>query len=370
VILPDAGNQRFFERAIGLSLIASLVAACVWVTLPLLVPLLWALVLTVAVWPVYAWLCRRLHGHRKTAATLTSLLIFLAAALPTGLLIASLADNARALGGIFQRLTGHGPPQPPAFLVTLPIIGTLIEAAWREATVNVGVVVEQVQPYIGRATGWLLVRGADFGLAVIQFLSAILLSGVLFVTGEAAASVMRRFVARIGSAREVALLNLAGLTIRGVAIGVIGTAFAQSLLAGMGLFIAGAPGKVLLSFIVFLVAVLQLPTALILLPVGGWLIWDGSTWQGIFLAVWSMTLVNTVDNLVRPYLISQGAKLPFLLTMLGAIGGLLAWGFLGLFLGPTLLGVAYTLFHNWLDDDRVGGPRPRLLLPDDVESTR
>jgi predicted PurR-regulated permease PerM len=136
----------------------------------------------------------------------------------------------------------------------------------------------------------------------------------------------------------------------------------------VGLFIAGAPGKVLLSFIVFLIAVLQLPTPFILLPVAAWLIWDGSTWQGIFLAIWSMTLVNMVDNLVRPYLISQGAKLPFLLTMLGAIGGLLAWGFLGLFLGPTLLGVAYTLFHNWLEDDRYDGPRTNLLLSDDAGS--
>ena len=164
--------------------------------------------------------------------------------------------------------------------------------------------------------------GAGLGFAIIEFLVAIVIAAILFVTGEAAVQVLRRFVARIGGAHHLGLLDVAAQTIRGVAAGVIFTAFIQAVLLALGLLVVGAPGPVLLSFLTFFLLVIQLPNWLVWLPVVAWLGYKGSTGYAIFLFVWGTFVVSTVDNFIRPYLISQGAKLPLLLIFVGVIGGL------------------------------------------------
>jgi predicted PurR-regulated permease PerM len=362
--VPDERSRQFFERAIGLALIASLGAACLTITAPFIIPMLWGIILAVSTWPLYRRLRDALHGHRKTAATIMALLLLLVMASPIALLIVSLAENADEIGAMVGGLRNLERPSPPAWLAGLPLVGPAIDAFWREATANVGGLLEQAQPYVAGATGWLLARGADLGLALVEFLVAVVIAGILYVTGESATAILRRFVGRVGNEEQVALLDLAGRTIRGVAIGVIGTAFVQGAIATLGLLVAGAPAPVLLGFAVFMTAVVQLPTAVALLPVAGWLFWSGQTWQAVFLGVWALAVVNTIDNFVRPYLISQGANLPFLLIIVGVVGGLLTWGFIGIFLGATLLAVSYTLFRNWLDDDRYSRPWPTLVVPD------
>jgi predicted PurR-regulated permease PerM len=359
--VPEERNRQFFERAIGLALIASLAAACVAITAPFIIPMLWGTILAVSTWPLYRRLRDALGGHRKTAATIMATLLLLVMASPIALLIASLADNADAIGALVGDLRNLERPSPPAWLATLPVVGPAIDAFWRQATANVGGLLEQAQPYVAGATGWLLARGADLGLALLEFLVAIVIAGILYVTGEPAMAILRRFVGRIGNEEQVALLDLAGRTIRGVAIGVIGTALVQGTVATVGLLVAGTPAPVLLGFAVFMTAVVQLPTAVTLLPVAGWFFWHGQTWQAVFLSVWALAVVNTIDNFVRPVLISQGANLPFLLIVVGVVGGLLTWGFIGIFLGATLLAVGYTLFRNWLDDDRYSRPWPVLV---------
>ena len=332
-------------------------------TAPFIVPILWGIIIAVSTWPLYRRLKDMLYGHRKTAAVIMVTLLLITLVTPIVVLAASIADNAQKIGELVGSLAGVRHLPPPAWLTALPAVGPAIETIWREASQNLGVVFEQLQPYLAQATGWLLARGAGLGLAVLEFLVATVITGILYVTAEPAVATVRRFVAKIGSEREVALLEVAGRTIRGVAVGVIGTALVQGVIASVGLFIVGAPGPVLLGFVTFMAAVMQLPTAVVLLPVAGWLFWQGLTWQAIVLTVWSLGLVNTVDNFVRPYLISQGANLPFLLIVVGVVGGLLTWGFIGIFLGATLLAVTYTLFLNWLDDDRYDRPWPALIMP-------
>jgi predicted PurR-regulated permease PerM len=362
---PAPPPRPFVERIMVVAVVASLAAACLAVTQPFVIPLIWATILTVSTWPVYRRLRDRLGGRGKTAAALMVLLLFLILTVPIVLLIASLAENARAIGGLVGEAPRLRVPGPPGFLTGLPLVGPAIEAFWRGATANAGATLEQVQPYIARATGWLLARGADLTVALFEFLVAIVIAGILYVTGEAALATLRRLVGRLGGGqREVDLLDLAGRTIRGVAVGVMGTAIVQGTLAGLGFLATGAPAPALLGFATFLCAVMQLPTALVLLPVAGWLFAQGMTWQAIALAAWALAVVNTVDNFVRPYLISQGADLPFLLIFVGVVGGLLTWGFVGIFLGATLLAVSYKLFRNWLeDDDPSRPPRTRLIVP-------
>lgn len=371
---PQAGpaapraDRSLFERIVVLVVVAALTIACLVVVSPFLIPLIWATILTVSTWPVYRRLRDRLGGHRKTAAAAMVLLLFLLLIGPTALLVASFADNARAVGELVGGMDQVRVPGPPAFLTNLPLVGPSIEAFWRGATANAGATLEQARPYIGQVTGWLLARGADLTVALIEFLVAIVITGILYVTAEPALATLRRLVGRLGgAAREVALLDLAGRTIRGVAVGVIGTAIVQGLLASIGFLITGTPAPALLAFLTFLVAVMQLPTAVVLLPVAAWLGLEGMTWQAAALTAWALAVVNTVDNFVRPYLISQGADLPFLLIFVGVVGGLLTWGFIGIFLGATLLAVSYKLFRNWLEDDTAAAAprsaRPRPVVP-------
>ena len=359
--MSEDRNRQFFERAIGLALIASLVAACVTVTAPFIMPLLWGVIIAVSTWPLYRRLRDALGGYRKLAATLLAILLTLVLVTPIVVLSFTLADNVQAIVGLLTGLNHYRLPPPPPWLHTMPLIGPRANEYWREAMLNTSAIFERAQPYITGLTTWLLARGADLGLAMLEFLVAIVIAGVLYVTGEPGVEIVRRFIRRIASEREVALVELAGRTMRGVAIGVIGTAFVQGVIASVGLVIAGAPGAVLLGFLTFVVSVSQLPTALVLLPMAGWLFWSDMTWQAIFLAVWCLAVVGMVDNVVRPILISHGARLPFMLITIGVLGGLLTWGFIGIFLGATLLGVSYTLFRNWLDDDRYVQAWPTML---------
>jgi predicted PurR-regulated permease PerM len=317
------------------------------------------LIIAVSTWPVYRRVRDGLGGRPKLAATLVALLLALTLAAPVVALSLSLAGYAQAIGPLVERLGQAGPPPPPEWLAGLPLVGPSLDGLWREATADLGGVLGQLRPYLPGITGWALARGAGLGLALAQFLAAILVAAVLHVTGQGALALLARLIRRVAGQREVALLDLAAGTIRGVAIGVVGTAVVQGAVAGVGLLIAGAPATLPLSFATFAVAVVQLPAPAVLLPVAGWLFWDGATWQAIFLAAWALLAVGTVDNLVRPYLISQGADLPFVLVVVGVVGGLLAWGFLGMFLGATLLAVGHSLLRDWLDEGRRPPRRAR-----------
>jgi predicted PurR-regulated permease PerM len=178
-------------------------------------------------------------------------------------------------------------------------------------------------------------------------------AGVLFVHGKAAAGLLEDVIARVGGERQAAIVGLAGRTIRGVANGIVGTALVQALLALGAFVLAGLPAAFLLAIAVFMVAVLQLPTQLLTVPIALAVLYAGDPRWGVFLLLWGLLVVGLVDNFLRPYLISQGTRLPILLIFVGVIGGLLAYGILGLFIGPVILAVAWTLLLDWLREGRT-----------------
>ena len=361
--MDEAGSffsrDRFIERVILLTLLAFLVFACVQIVSPFIGPMLWGIIITVATWHPYRRLAKLLGNRRKLAAVLMSLALLLILVVPISLLVDSLAEGIGAVAGLLRDLTSVRLPEPPDWLRSLPVIGLTLDSQWREAMVDLPAALQQLQPYIGTAAGYGLSWGAGLGFATVEFLVAIVIAGILYVTGESGVQVLRRFVARVGGAHHLGLLDVAAQTIRGVAAGIIFTAFIQAVLLAMGLLVVGAPGTVLLSFLTFFLLVIQLPNWLVWLPVVAWLGYRGETGFAIFLFVWGTFVVSTVDNFIRPYLISQGAKLPLLLIFVGVIGGLLAYGFIGLFVGATLLGVGYTLFRSWLDEEP---PPPEIVL--------
>lgn len=349
--VADFLRDRFIERVILLALLAFLVFACLQIVSPFLGPLLWGIIITVSTWPLYRRLVQRLGGRKKIAATIMAVGLLVVLVVPISLLVESLAEGIAAVAGLLRDLTTVVLPPPPDWLATVPVLGPTLDQQWREAMVDLPASLEQLRPYIGTAASWALSWGAGLGVAAIQFVIAIIIAGILYVTGETAVRTLQRFVARIGGEHHLGLLDVAGQTIRGVAAGIIFTAFLQAVLLAFGLAVVGAPGSIVLGFLTFFLLVLQLPNFLVWLPVVIWLVYRGEHGLGIFLTIWGFFIVSTIDNFIRPYLISQGAKLPLLLIFVGVIGGLLAYGFIGLFIGATLLGVGYTLFLSWLDEE-------------------
>jgi predicted PurR-regulated permease PerM len=351
----DQGNDflkdRFIERVILLALLASLVFVCIQIVRPFIGPMLWGIIIAVAIWHPYRKLAKQLGGRRILASVLVSLALLLILVAPMYLLVDSLAEGVRGVAALMRDLTTIRLPEPPAWIRDLPVVGIDLDDQWRRAMVDLPASLAQLQPYIGTAAGYGLSWGAGLTFAIIEFLVSIVIAAIMLVTGEAGVQVLRRFVARIGGVHHLGLLDVAAQTIRGVAAGIIFTAFLQAVLLVLGLVVVGAPGPVLLGFLTFFLLVLQLPNWLVWIPVVIWLGYKGETGLAIFLFVWGFFVVSTIDNFMRPYLISQGARLPLLLIFVGVIGGLLAYGFIGLFVGATLLGVGYTIFRSWLDEE-------------------
>lgn len=346
--------DRFFERAIGLLTIGLLIAACIKIVAPFTGALIWSTIIAVAAWPVFERLTRRLGGRAVIAATLITVAILLVIAMPVALLINSLAEHVQGVLHITEDVSSLRLPGPPEWVNRVPLVGPEIESRWLAAVENLETTLTKIRPWIGKAATWTVSQGAHLTLSLLEFLLATVLAGFLFVHGKSLAGLLERFASAIAGESGAGLVHTAGLTIRSVTIGVMGTALIQSVLTALGLLLAGVPGALLLWFASFLLATLQLGTALVWIPAAIWLEIQDQTGWTIFLVVWGL-FVNTIDNFIKPYLIAQGSGTPLAIVFLGVIGGMLAWGFIGIFIGSTLLAVSHALLKAWLDAKREPG---------------
>jgi predicted PurR-regulated permease PerM len=289
-------------------------------------------------------------GQRPVLAAVISTCVLIALLVaPFTWMAVSLGQAVPEVARLIGDLASRALPAPPAWVSGIPVIGAVVEEAWASATTDLPGAVKGLAPDAEKAGVWVLSQGASATLAVLEFLFAILISGVFLVTADRASAVAERIVARldIGGGK---LLATVVTTIRSVALGIVGTAAIQAMVSAAGLLVAGVPGVALLGFLTFLIALIQLPTLLVWAPAALWLYLDGQVAAGIGLAIYGGLIVNWVDNILRPLIISRGAKLPFALIFIGVIGGVLAWGLLGLFIGPTLLAVAYSLVVAWMGE--------------------
>ena len=218
----------------------------------------------------------------------------------------------------------------------------------------------KVTPYARDLTTWLLTQAGVVGTLTLQFLLTVAIAGVMYGQGEATARKMRLFGRKLGGSRGEDAVVLSSQAIRGVALGVGVTAIVQAVVGGIGLAIAGVPFATLLTAVMFILCIVQLGPLFVLAPATIWVFWNGSTGWGVFLLVWTMT-VGIMDNFLRPVLIRRGADLPLLLIFAGVIGGLLGFGLVGIFVGPVMLAVSYTLVDAWLETPSETG---HLRAPD------
>jgi len=342
--------------------IGALLGASLWIVRPFLGPAIWAVMVVVATWPLMLRAERLLWGRRGLAVLAMTILLLLLFVVPMVLATVTIVDRADEMVELAKAAAAyHLPEKPPPWLVGLPMVGGVIERAWDQATaLGLRDLWPRLTPYAGNLTRWFVSQVGSVGFLLVQFLITVVIAAVMYATGEQAASLVLRFARRLGGERGASVVVLAGGAIRGVALGVGVTALVQAVLGGAGLALAGVPLAGLLTAVMFMFCIAQIGPVPVLVPAALWAFWNGSTGWGIFLLVWA-GIVATLDNVLRPLLIRMGADLPLLLIFAGVIGGLLSFGLVGIFAGPVVLAVAYTLLEAWIAD---GEPQPVLPPPE------
>ena len=336
--------------------VAFLVVGCFVVLQPFVSDLLWAVVLSFSTWPLYSRAVDILGGRRTAAATLMTSLLATTLVAPFLVVGFSLGENVDTLTVAIRKLL-EGPPEPPAWLNDVPFVGVRLQDYWQSLAQDGAKFLAELQKLFAAMSKWLLDTGLVLGAGIFKLALSVFITFFLYRDGAAIAVRLRAGMERIAGARAQRLLELAGATVRGVVYGILGTALAQGILAGLGFWIAGVPGPFFLGLLSFFLSVIPMGPPLVWLPASLWLFNQGSTGWGIFLVVWGAIVVSSIDNIIKPYLISQGSDLPFVLVLLGVLGGAIAFGLIGIFLGPTLLAVGYNLFREWTMSG-AAGPAP------------
>ena len=344
---PDL-HRDLARTVLAVLTIFALMAASFWILRPFLAAIIWSSMIVVSTWPIMLAIQRRLWGKRVLAVVVMTAALLLIFVAPFSAAIGTIVANADEIAGWIRGLADVTLPPPPTFIEAIPFVGEKITALWREYAVEGFAKLTLVlQPYAGLITRWFVAEVGSFGLVSAQFLLTVVISAILYATGEETAQWMRRFGRRLAGERGDNVVRLAGQAIRGVALGVVVTALVQSLLGGIGLAVAGVPFATVLTAVMFMLALAQIGAVPVLLCGLAWLWWKDATAWFFALLVWTV-IVGSLDNVIRPILIKKGADLPLLLIFAGVIGGLFAFGLLGLFVGPVILAVAYTLLDAWV----------------------
>jgi predicted PurR-regulated permease PerM len=346
-----ASESRDLARTtLAILFIVGLMAASFMVVQPFLPATVWATTLVIATWPLLLQLQARLGGRRAIAVAVMTLALALVVLVPLTLAISAVVARSDKIIAFVSAAPSFHLPAPPQWVADIPVVGGKASARWQElADSGIADLLQWVRPYLGRVTQWFVGAAGSLGGTLLHLTVTIVFAAILYAQGEKAAAWCVRFGRRLAGERGVEAVQLAGQAIRSVALGVVVTAVAQTLVMGIGLAIAGVPQAGLLSAIVLLLCVAQLGPVLVAVPAIIWLFWSGDTVPGIVLIVFTAVAL-TMDNFLRPILIRRGADLPLLLILAGVIGGLLAFGLLGLFLGPVILAVSYTLLQRWVAD--------------------
>ncbi len=344
-------RQDLARPLLAIAITAALVLGSLWVLSPFLMAFVWAIMIVVSAWPLMLGIERRLGGRRWLAVCVMILGLLVALLLPLTLAIATLVDNSEQIIAAAGSVKSLAAPLPPDWLGGLPYVGGKLTQLWVQgAALGLQGLATKAAPYAGSLTRWFALRMGGLSMVVVQIVLAIAMSAFLFLHGETANSLLDRFARRVGGDKAHQILELAAGAIRGVALGVGVTALVQALLGGIGLALTGIPFATVLTALMFMLCIAQIGVMPVLLPAIIWLYAAGHSGWGTFLVVWTLIIVN-LDNFLRPWLIRRGADLPLLLIFVGVIGGIISLGLVGIFIGPLLLAVSYTLLNSWLQKE-------------------
>ncbi len=350
------GPVDITHAALSVAFLAVLATATFWVLSPFLTSILWATIICVAIWPVVIRLEGMLGRRRSLAVVIITTAILVVVFVPVTLALTTIVRNAQHVTTDLKYLEGLALPAAPPWLERIPFGGRRMAAGW---TRFVGLESEQrlaeLTPYVQAALQWFVVKAGSVGMMLLQFLLTALISPILLVNGEQVTGAVLRFAERLAGRQGREAATQAARAIRGVVLGVVVTALMQAAIGGLGLYVAGVPAAALLTAVMLFLCLAQLGPMLVLVPAVIWLYWSGATTTATILLV--ITVIDgALDNVVRPVLIKRGANQPLVLIFAGVIGGLLAFGIIGLFIGPVVLTVAYTLLAAWVSDEAAARP--------------
>ena len=335
------------ERVLLALLLGGIAVGCILVLYPFFSSLLWAAILVFTTWPVCEWLHTHARLRRGPAAGVMVALTAVVLVLPLALAAPGGATDVNHLRGVVEDALRAGLPGSPDWLFDIPLIGQTLGNLWNRWAADISVMVEAMQPYFGIVLEGGL--GLLLGLAngVLLFVLALFIAFFFYLYGDPIAARLRVILQRIAGARADRLIDVTGATVRGVVYGILLTAIVQGILTAFGLWLSGVPRPVLLGAVAGFLSVLPIGAPLVWIPAALWLMGSGHLGWGIFLAVYGVMAVSGADSVIRPWFIARGAQLPFVLTVLGVLGGAIAFGLIGIFLGPVLLGIGYTLVKEW-----------------------
>jgi predicted PurR-regulated permease PerM len=354
-------NQKAIERGAGIALIAALFLGCILVLRPFISALLWAAILCLATWPIYETLARRLGGRRTLAAFLMTLILLLVLFLPFVLVGFSYADNIRDAIQWINRFSGDTAfDTPPEWLANIPYLGHKVSEHWGEFSANSERIWKSLRPWLNKAGGWVLQHSLGFAQGLFMMGISLLVVFFFYRDGQKVVDRIRRGFGQLIGETGQHLLDVAAKTVRSVVYGMLGTGLAQAAMAWIGFVIAGVPGAPLLSLLTFFFSILPFGPPILWGGAAIWLFNHGEMGWGIFMIVYGILGISSIDNVVKPYLISRGSRLPFALMLLGVLGGILTFGFIGVFIGPTLLAVGNRLLleFRWGQKERQEAGSP------------
>lgn len=335
------------ERVLMGLLLSGIAIGCVLVLWPFFSSILWAAILVFTTWPVCEWLRTRLRLGRGTVAAVMVTMTAIVIVLPLALAAPTSASDVNHLRALVTDALAAGLPEAPRWVYAIPLFGPTLGDLWNHWSDDLSAMVEALRPYFGMLVegGFSLLLGIANG--VVLFLLALFIAFFFYLYGEPIGTRLHTIAGRVAGESAEQLIRVTGATVRGTVYSILGTALLQGVLTGLGLWICGVPRPVLLAVVAGFLAVLPIGAPLVWVPASLWLAGTGATGRAIVLALYGLVAISGTYHVLQPWLLARGAQLPFLLTVLGVLGGALAFGLLGVFLGPVLLGVGFTLVNEW-----------------------
>jgi predicted PurR-regulated permease PerM len=349
-------SQEISQVTLTVLFIGGMLLITFWILQPFLPALLWAATLVLATWPMMLRIQHYAGNRRYVAVVVMTTAILLVFIAPLWLAIGTVATNIDVIRDMGSKVFTMQLPSLPDWFSRIPMFGQSLADAWEKYRLfSLKDLAPLLVPYAGSLTQWIAAAAGSVGATFVQFFLTTLIAAVMYAYGEVAAAKALAFGRRMAGERgEMAVLQ-AGQAVRGVALGVVVTALAQSILGGIGLLVVGLPFAGVLTALMFILCLIQLGPGFVLVPAVIWLYYSNEFVWGTVLLLFTI-IATTVDQFVRPILIRKGADIPLLLILAGVVGGLIAFGLLGIFIGPTVLAVAYTLFNSWIGENAKRPP--------------
>jgi predicted PurR-regulated permease PerM len=348
--------RRALEASIHIGLVGLLLFWCFKIGRPFIQIIIWGIIIAIAIHPIYSRLKSALGGRDRLAATLITIFALIFLLVPTIMLSDSLIDTAREVTAQLEDGTLKVPP-PAESVRSWPVIGEPVHKLWSLGSKDLAAAVNKMAPRLRKYGISLLSAAADAGVGILMFVVSIIIAGVLLANADGAHQAALVLFARLAGERGATFVQLAGATVRSVAQGILGVAMIQAILGGLGCLVVGVPGAGLWALLILLLAVVQLPTILVLGPIIVYVFSTSSTITAVLFMIWSI-LVGISDAFLKPLLLGRGVDVPMLIVFIGAIGGFITSGIIGLFVGAIVFTAGYKLFLRWLEEDTEPEPEP------------